>query len=113
MLGRAAPMQDARSRADRIGQRRSQPIERLIVGRRVVDFLRPDHSLVHSPRFPDTGYTQAHLAALQKSDIPRSNHWKNRSEEHTSELQSLMRISNAVSCMKKKKHNILTITQQI
>src|SRR3546814_8222633 len=28
-----------------------------------------------------------------------------RSEEHTSELQSLMRISYAVSCLKKKKHN--------
>src|SRR3546814_3692948 len=27
-----------------------------------------------------------------------------RSEEHTSELQSLMRISYAVCCMKKKKH---------
>src|SRR3546814_10585263 len=31
----------------------------------------------------------------------------NRSEEHTSELQSLMRISSAVFCLKKKKshHN--------
>src|SRR3546814_2903365 len=29
----------------------------------------------------------------------------NRSEEHTSELQSLMRISYAVICLKKKKHN--------
>src|SRR3546814_5668532 len=29
----------------------------------------------------------------------------NRSEEHTSELQSLMRISYAVFCLKKKKHN--------
>src|SRR3546814_10806111 len=28
-----------------------------------------------------------------------------RSEEHTSELQSLMRISNAVFCLKKKKSN--------
>src|SRR3546814_10019937 len=28
---------------------------------------------------------------------------KERSEEHTSELQSLMRISYAVSCLKKKK----------
>src|SRR3546814_4025803 len=28
-----------------------------------------------------------------------------RSEEHTSELQSLMRISYAVFCMKTKKHN--------
>src|SRR3546814_1008289 len=29
---------------------------------------------------------------------------KGRSEEHTSELQSLMRISYAVFCLKKKKH---------
>src|SRR3546814_3307852 len=28
-----------------------------------------------------------------------------RSEEHTSELQSLMRISYAVFCLKKKKHH--------
>src|SRR3546814_5560284 len=28
-----------------------------------------------------------------------------RSEEHTSELQSLMRISSAVFCLKNKKHN--------
>src|SRR3546814_8340490 len=31
-----------------------------------------------------------------------------RSEEHTSELQSLMRISYAVFCLKKKKTNIHT-----
>src|SRR3546814_5791426 len=30
-----------------------------------------------------------------------------RSEEHTSELQSLMRISYAVFCLKKKKHRTL------
>src|SRR3546814_8653523 len=29
--------------------------------------------------------------------------WHERSEEHTSELQSLMRISYAVFCLKKKK----------
>src|SRR3546814_3381396 len=29
---------------------------------------------------------------------------RNRSEEHTSELQSLMRISYAVFCLKKKKY---------
>src|SRR3546814_1633301 len=39
-------------------------------------------------------------------------HWENaiktnlRSEEHTSELQSLMRISYAVLCLKKKNKNI-------
>src|SRR3546814_1592640 len=31
-----------------------------------------------------------------------------RSEEHTSELQSLMRISYAVFCLKQKKQNITT-----
>src|SRR3546814_950864 len=36
---------------------------------------------------------------------------RGRSEEHTSELQSLMRISYAVFCLKKKKrHNITDIT---
>src|SRR3546814_5661038 len=41
---------------------------------------------------------------------------RTRSEEHTSELQSLMRISYAVFCLKKKKttttthHNNITIT---
>src|SRR3546814_2951220 len=35
-----------------------------------------------------------------------------RSEEHTSELQSLMRISYAVFCLKKKNyHNLLTTTR--
>src|SRR3546814_4192084 len=32
-----------------------------------------------------------------------------RSEEHTSELQSLMRISYAVFCLKKKKNTHITI----
>src|SRR3546814_4268077 len=31
-------------------------------------------------------------------------HFRDRSEEHTSELQSLMRISYAVFCLKKKKN---------
>src|SRR3546814_6759923 len=33
-----------------------------------------------------------------------------RSEEHTSELQSLMRISYAVFCLKKKQYNIHFLT---
>src|SRR3546814_1911314 len=36
-----------------------------------------------------------------------------RSEEHTSELQSLMRISYAVFCLKKKRNNNDTTLQQI
>src|SRR3546814_9462574 len=36
-----------------------------------------------------------------------------RSEEHTSELQSLMRISYAVSCLKKKKNNRTNKNDQV
>src|SRR3546814_4888739 len=36
--------------------------------------------------------------ALSPAAWPRSDWWSSRSEEHTSELQSLMRISYAVFC---------------
>src|SRR3546814_2928678 len=36
-----------------------------------------------------------------------------RSEEHTSELQSLMRISYAVFCLKKKKKNSATFNKEV
>src|SRR3546814_6879332 len=41
----------------------------------------------------------------QASSLPASRRLSPRSEEHTSELQSLMRISYAVFCLKKKKTN--------
>src|SRR3546814_6073795 len=40
--------------------------------------------------------------ALRRRDMARQNLACPRSEEHTSELQSLMRISYAVFCLKKK-----------
>src|SRR3546814_2978891 len=41
-----------------------------------------------------------------RTDSPAYRHRSRRSEEHTSELQSLMRISYAVFCLKKKKDHI-------
>src|SRR3546814_6974184 len=38
--------------------------------------------------------------------------WPIRSEEHTSELQSLMRISYAVFCLQKKNNNIARAKRQ-
>src|SRR3546814_8407378 len=38
--------------------------------------------------------------------VPARHAWRRRSEEHTSELQSLMRISYAVFCLKKKNNKI-------
>src|SRR3546814_1139641 len=71
----------------------------------------------------DADINAAHLAAADADDRPVLDHAKQldlhvethvadfvekqrtalRSEEHTSELQSLMRISYAVLCLKKKK----------
>src|SRR3546814_9272558 len=42
---------------------------------------------------------------IQRGDRAFTNYDAIRSEEHTSELQSLMRISYAVFCLKKKKKN--------
>src|SRR3546814_6849499 len=52
-------------------------------------------------KYPDLTADQRHLAYGQpRQEIHRL---AGRSEEHTSELQSLMRISYAVFCLKKKK----------
>src|SRR3546814_3823632 len=48
--------------------------------------------------------------ARDRVDAAREPAPGNRSEEHTSELQSLMRISYAVFCLKKKKHQLTTPT---
>src|SRR3546814_8649960 len=47
------------------------------------------------------GFSHAQIDALDKLLASATG----RSEEHTSELQSLMRISYAVFCLKKKKRN--------
>src|SRR3546814_7167991 len=57
--------------------------------------------------------------ALARADLPAAagrgeqrigQRARHRSEEHTSELQALMRISYAVFCLKKKKTKTLTIS---
>src|SRR3546814_10808959 len=53
------------------------------------------------------GETQARAARMRARELAGEREWATppgtRSEEHTSELQSLMRISYAVFCLKKKK----------
>src|SRR3546814_2842046 len=61
------------------------------------------------------GYGQSHAPKrYSHEDVRLRNRCRHRSEEHTSELQSLMRISYAVFCLKKKKHqvNIHTSTKK-
>src|SRR3546814_11590452 len=46
---------------------------------------------------------QARAFNVSERRVSAEEPWSSRSEEHTSELQSLMRISYAVFCLKKKK----------
>src|SRR3546814_3254913 len=87
------------------------------------DTLFPYTTLFRSHRGIDTGIAhQLTVADGEFAAIDHATHadaggrfeglrrlqalFTTRSEEHTSELQSLMRISYAVFCLKKKKHII-------
>src|SRR3546814_2835549 len=56
--------------------------------------------------FPLRGRTVAYELYVVIPGARRARNPEGRSEEHTSELQSLMRISYAVFCLKKKKKDI-------
>src|SRR3546814_2801652 len=70
-----------------------------------------DFTLRHDPGLIGFGMQSSGVCA--KAELPRNSPTQvattrlamGRSEEHTSELQSLMRISYAVFCLKKKTHN--------
>src|SRR3546814_3901246 len=63
--------------------------------------------------WPDVSQTRAdENVALVRRDLAELRGFdRGRSEEHTSELQSLMRISYAVFCLKKKKQHIIQNSQ--
>src|SRR3546814_9875845 len=58
-----------------------------------------------SERYDKPVLTATELAVTHPDNAGPVARTANRSEEHTSELQSLMRISYAVFCLKKNKHN--------
>src|SRR3546814_9215151 len=71
------------------------------------DTLFPYTTLFRSPVSVPVaaGQSRAEIAAEDPPEDPPGTSAALRSEEHTSELQSLMRISYAVFCLKKKKTN--------
>src|SRR3546814_9105767 len=68
-------------------------VERLLVHDRIFD------------RFLADLVAQAHKLVVHADDGGEADIGRMRSEEHTSELQSLMRISYAVFCLKKQTKN--------
>src|SRR3546814_5818591 len=58
------------------------------------------------------GKATAQLFVQQGARVVVTGRRKERSEEHTSELQSLMRISYAVFCLKKKTHTLQNTSTQ-
>src|SRR3546814_8051357 len=64
-----------------------------------LDFAPAQYNLVATPLL-DTHFAVAMLRRFRQLALP---HTMPRSEEHTSELQSLIRNSYAVFCLKKKK----------
>src|SRR3546814_1839355 len=68
--------------------------------------------LAHLARKQDVAIRQVYVRVAKRARlmIKRYAHAK-RSEEHTSELQSLMRISYAVCCLNKKIHRTNNILQ--
>src|SRR3546814_9949024 len=65
------------------------------------DDERAVHAVVPSDGWPSSLWAAA--ASVAGGTCNASAHATRRSEEHTSELQSLMRISYAVFCLKKQK----------
>src|SRR3546814_8288558 len=71
--------------------------------------LAEQHQLSFELNVPDAASEITVVANLQRRSLEASM----RSEEHTSELQSLMRSSYAVFCLKKKNIQIPNINQHL
>src|SRR3546814_8278022 len=71
------------------------------------------HTTSHAAKFQDQNHQHSHKhrRAMTKRQTKKQD--MNRSEEHTSELQSLMRSSYAVFCLKKKKHKSIDYDQEL
>src|SRR3546814_9766710 len=88
-----------RHRVEQMGEARQPRADRtlcLVIGR-VAMPRADDHAMPHQ---------RANILFVAQLGRERQHHAPAmRSEEHTSELQSLMRISYAVFCLKKNKYN--------
>src|SRR3546814_9318087 len=65
-----------------------------------------ERAIVYMVNHPEASWEIFAGSSAELDDALNERAWADRSEEHTSELQSLMRHSYAVFCLKKKTNNI-------
>src|SRR3546814_5772052 len=95
-----------RNASDR--HRRDRSDDRVANARAAIVWPRP----LSSGRRHRAGVRRGRLVNLTGTTGALLDAYNRRSEEHTSELQSLMRISYAVFCLKKKKQKKIQQKQQ-
>src|SRR3546814_8220098 len=94
-----------RSHQPGIGGDRAHDLQRGLGGKCGAECCAGGSGCAHSsPR------KKVHSSGTGPGQRTTSRSWIRRSEEHTSELQSLMRISYAVFCLKNKNYTLIVIT---
>src|SRR3546814_1356868 len=94
---------------DRIGDIDLRPVDSRLAERSVEDLTRRTNERLSCQIFPVAGLFTNKQHPRINSAFPEHCLGRilvERSEEHTSELQSLMRISYAVFCLKKKTQKV-------
>src|SRR3546814_7274534 len=99
--GLVDPALHLRRGARRVAELRGEVCERLHIARRGAP-IDPGRTVERLDALPAPQYFGNLPRPIGRAAVVRS-------EEHTSELQSLMRISYAVFCLKKKKDILITL----
>src|SRR3546814_2237364 len=90
-------------RSNRLSKKYLLGANQLTIRFEVLDHNEPVQADRNNPRLFFNSHERSDRSRVQRALRQQSC----RSEEHTSELQSLMRISYAVFCLKKKKKQII------
>src|SRR3546814_9857981 len=102
--GRLMHYQHAQAQAFPMYAKKIAPGEEHYTYTTIFDYGQYRHGVEAAPgvAFETTPYERNRVSALENHTLARTALPDGRSEEHTSELQSIMRLSYAVFCLKTK-----------
>src|SRR3546814_5120858 len=103
------------AKAKRDTSARRSGVQSIEVGWQLLEALTHSNGPLHLGELANgarmaTSKARRYLVSLLRCGLVEQSVTTGRSEEHTSEFQSLMRISYAVFCLKKKKNKMYTRT---